>query len=82
MAQLDISSSDIINLITLFYYKNNHLRYQILIHLSGERTIVYGEYENYKEYKSEFEKLQNQRKNNFNIQIVENQLHGVSHGPI
>ena len=82
MAQLDISSSDIINLITLFYYKNNHLRYQILIHLSGERTIIYAEYENYKEYKSEFEKLQNQRKNNFNIQIVENQLHGVSHRPI
>lgn len=82
MGQLDIAASDIINLITLFYYKNNHLRYQILIHLSGERTIVFGEYDNYKEYKAEFEKLQNQRKNNFQIQIAENQLHGVNHGPI
>lgn len=73
MKGLNISASDIINLITLFYYKNNHLRYQILIHLSGERTVVYGEYENYNEYKSQFENLQNLRKNNFKIQLAENQ---------
>ncbi len=74
MEAMDIPGLDIINLITLFYYKNDHLRYQIILHLTGERNVLYGEYSNYKEYKVEFENLQAQRKNNFKIQIPENQL--------
>lgn len=73
MAIISILPVDIINLITLFYYKNNHLRYQILLHLTGERTLVYGEYQNYKEYKEQFEGLQNQRKAQKAIQLTENE---------
>lgn len=71
---MDISGMDIVNLITLFYYKNDHLRYQIIMHLTGERNVLYGEYTDYKEYKIEFDNLSAQRKNNFKIQIPENQL--------
>lgn len=74
MEAMDISGMDIVNLITLFYYKNDHLRYQIIMHLTGERNVLYGEYTDYKEYKIEFENLSTQRKNNFKIQIPENQL--------
>lgn len=74
MEAMDISGMDIVNLITLFYYKNDHLRYQIIMHLTGERNVLYGEYTDYKEYKIEFDNLSAQRKNNFKIQIPENQL--------
>lgn len=74
MEAMDISGMDIVNLITLFYYKNDHLRYQIIMHLTGERNVLYGEYTDYKEYKIEFDNLSSQRKNNFKIQIPENQL--------
>ena len=74
MEAMDISGMDIVNLITLFYYKNDHLRYQIIMHLTGERNLLYGEYTDYKEYKIEFDNLSSQRKNNFKIQIPENQL--------
>ncbi len=73
---MSILPVDIINLITLFYYKNNHLRYQILLHLTGERTVVFGEYLNYKEYKEQFEVLQNKRKDQKSIQLSENQFQG------
>ncbi len=76
MAIMSILPVDIINLITLFYYKNNHLRYQILLHLTGERTVVFGEYLNYKEYKEQFEVLQNKRKDQKSIQLSENQFQG------
>jgi hypothetical protein len=73
MAILNISALDVINLITLFYYKNNHLRYQILLHLTGERTVLFGEYVNYNDYKNHFEELQAQRKSQKFIQIAENE---------
>jgi hypothetical protein len=46
------------NLLTKFYYKNEHLYFQILI--QGENSLdVYGEYMDYTEYKSAFDSLQN-----------------------
>lgn len=72
MANLSVLPVDIMNLISLFYYKNNHLRYQILLHLTGERTVVFGEYQNYKDYKNEFELLQSKRKSNKTLDIQQN----------
>jgi hypothetical protein len=83
MAQMSILPVDIVNLITLFYFKNNHLRYQILLHLTGERTVVFGEYLNYKEYKEQFESLQKQRKGQRSIQFIESDFQNqqnVMHG--
>lgn len=71
MANMSVLPVDIMNLISLFYYKNNHLRYQILLHLTGERTVVFGEYQNYKDYKNEFELLQSKRKSNNALDIQE-----------
>lgn len=71
MANMSVLPVDIMNLISLFYYKNNHLRYQILLHLTGERTVVFGEYQNYKDYKNEFEMLQTKRKSNNALDIQE-----------
>lgn len=71
MANISVLPVDIMNLISLFYYKNNHLRYQILLHLTGERTVVFGEYQNYKDYKNEFELLQTKRKSNDALDIQE-----------
>ena len=45
------------SLITKFYYKNNHLCFQILIHCEDDKTLVYNEYTDYAEYKKEYSKL-------------------------
>ena len=52
-----IKGTQIKNLITKFYYKDNHLCFQILIHCEGDKTIVYNEYTDYSEYKKEYNKL-------------------------
>jgi hypothetical protein len=49
---------EIKSLLTKFFYKNDHLCFQILI--QGEFTLeVYGEYIDYNEYKAAFDSLQN-----------------------
>jgi hypothetical protein len=52
-----IKGTQIKNLITKFYYKDNHLCFQILIHCEDDKTIVYNEYTDYSEYKKEYSKL-------------------------
>ena len=52
-----IKGTQIKNLITKFYYKDNHLCFQILIHCEDDKTIVYNEYTDYAEYKNEYNKL-------------------------
>ena len=49
-----IKGTQIKNLITKFYYKDNHLCFQILIHCEDDKTIVYNEYTDYAEYKKEY----------------------------
>ena len=52
-----IKGTQIKNLITKFYYNDNHLCFQILIHCEDDKTIVYNEYTDYSVYKEEYNKL-------------------------
>ncbi len=45
------------NLITKFYYKDNHLCFQILLECGLNKKIAYKEYSDYSEYKSAFNQL-------------------------
>jgi hypothetical protein len=53
-----MKTNDIKSLLTKFFYKNDHLFFQILIQdeMSAE---VYGEYGDYEEYRRTFNNLQN-----------------------
>lgn len=46
------------DLITKFFYKNNYLCFQILLHLEGGETLPYQEFNDYAEYKKVFTDLQ------------------------
>lgn len=52
-----IKGTQIKNLITKFFYKDNHLCFQILIHHEDDKMIVYNEYTDYSLYKTEYNKL-------------------------
>ncbi|MFT4761923.1 MAG: hypothetical protein ACI9XO_004299 [Paraglaciecola sp.] len=65
----DIVGKQVKDLITKFFYKNNHLCFQILLHTRMNETIAYGVYVNYSEYKKDFDNLQNARSNNLKITI-------------
>lgn len=67
----DISGEQVKDLITKFFYKNNHLCFQILLHTRTNETIAYGVYANYSTYKKDFDNLQNARSNNLKI-IIQN----------
>lgn len=52
-----IHSTKIKNLVTKFYYRDNHLCFQILLHCEGDETIVFKEFMDYAEYKLEYNRL-------------------------
>ncbi len=52
-----ITGSEIQNLITKFYYKNNHLCFQILLHFGLDRTVPFQEFSDYAEYKRVYNDL-------------------------
>lgn len=52
-----INGSEIQNLITKFYYKNNHLCFQILLHFGLDRTVPFQEFSDYAEYKRVYNDL-------------------------
>lgn len=52
-----MKTSECKSLLTKFFYKNEHLYFQILIQ-SEIITNVYGEFDNYSEYKETFDRLQ------------------------
>ncbi len=45
------------DLITKFYYKQNHLCFQIILNVGNNEMVPYQEFTDYKEYKIAFEKL-------------------------
>ena len=55
--KLTLHSSKIRNLITRFYYKENHLCFQILLSYDNDQTILYREYNDYARYKTEYNNL-------------------------
>lgn len=60
----NIKGRQVKDLITKFFYKDNHLCFQILLHLNNNRTIVFQEFTDYTEYKSVFNALQQARAKN------------------
>ncbi len=64
-----LNGADIQNLVTKFYYRNNHLCFQILLQCDPENMIAYQEYSDYAEYKNAFNQLINMRSNNESISI-------------
>ena len=52
-----VQSSKIKNLITKFYYKENHLCFQILLACENGETKLYKEYTDYAEYKEAYDQL-------------------------
>ena len=64
-----LKGADVQNLITKFYYKDNHLCFQILLQCGLEKMISYMEYSDYAEYKSAFNRLIDMRSNNEAISI-------------
>jgi len=45
------------DLITKFYYKQNHLCFQIILNVGNNKMVPYQEFTDYNEYKIVFEKL-------------------------
>ena len=64
-----ISGGDVKNLITKFYYKNNHLCFQILLQLALDKMIPYCEYKDYATYKDAFNRLLKAKSNNMAIDM-------------
>jgi len=66
---MNYKGEEIKNLITKFYYRNNHLCFQILLYINGEKTVPYQEFTDYNEYKATYNKLQDQKSNNAVISL-------------
>ena len=64
-----LNGAEVENLITKFYYKNNHLCFQILIQCGLENMIAYKEYSDYAEYKTAYSQLIDMKTNNESITI-------------
>ena len=54
----EVSGQDVKDLITKFFYRDNHLCFHILLHLDGGETVFYKEFIDYGEYKKVFSDLQ------------------------
>ena len=64
-----IKGTQIKNLITKFYYNDNHLCFQILIHCEDDKTIAYNEYTDYSVYKEEYNKLLELKAENTSVDL-------------
>lgn len=53
----DLQSVQIQNLVTKFYYKDNHLCFQILLSTDTNQSLAYKEYTDYSEYKKDYNQL-------------------------
>ena len=67
-----IKGIQIKNLITKFFYKENHLCFQILIHFGSDETVSYREFSDYATYKNEYNKLLSAKAENTLISIPGN----------
>lgn len=45
------------NLITKYFYRNNHLCFQILLKMENNETVAYKEYADYAAYKHDFSRF-------------------------
>ena len=58
-----------IGLLTKFFYKNEHLYFQILIQ-SQDNIDIYGEFDDYNEYRETFDRLQKNQSEKSILKIV------------
>jgi len=56
-----LNVSEIQNLVTKFYYKNNQLCFQILLQDKSDKITPFKEYTNYAEYKKAYNQLMDQK---------------------
>ena len=68
----EITGEQVKDLITKFFYRDNHLCFQILLHTTTNETISYGVYADYSKYKEDFNSLQDARSNNHVIDLQNN----------
>lgn len=64
-----ITGSEIQNLITKFYYKDNQLCFQILLHFGLDRTVPFQEFTDYTEYKAVYNDLLAIKNSNGNLTL-------------
>ena len=65
----DLRGAAVKDLITKYFYKQNHLCFQILLHLDSNKTLLFGEFTNYDKYKKAFNSLQKARVQNLKISV-------------
>ena len=70
----NIQGGQVKDLITKFFYRDNHLCFQILLHLEGNETVIYKEFTDYSEYKNAFNELQQIRSKNRGLVIPNKNL--------
>jgi len=64
-----IKGGDVQNLITKFYYRDNQLCFQILLHMGLDQTIPYQEFSDYARYKQVYSKLLAKKSSNSPIEV-------------
>ena len=68
------SGNEVKNLVTKFYYRNNHLCFQILLDVDQDDFVAYNEYVDYSEYKQAYDELINMRTNNSTITLKQEEI--------
>ena len=64
-------------LLTRFYYRDNHLHYQVLIEFANGKTVVIKEFADYATYKKVFGELQRIRRDNLSIRVPQQILKNI-----
>ena len=64
---MEITGTQIKNLITKFYYKNNNLCFQILLLLDQNKSVAYEEYVDYSAYKKAYNELMDIKTKNLSL---------------
>lgn len=71
---MNIRGEQIKNLVTKFYYQNNHLCFQIFLLFDQDRSLIYSEHTDYAEYKKTYGDLLNAKTNNLSLELPKNNL--------
>ncbi len=65
----NIKGKQISNLITKFYFKNDNLKFLILLKLKGNTIIPFEEYNDYSTYRDNFNNLLEVRNKNLSLRL-------------
>jgi hypothetical protein len=75
-----METNEMKNLLTRFFYKNDYLFYQILIQdKSTSDTTMYGEYEDFDDYRKTFDSLQNNNLDWTPLKLVQDNIFNSEH---